>query len=79
MRSCSLSIVAENVQMHIQPNQLSRKIEWACDLHTAEMEISARQRQNAPKMMKRAGAFFTASALYVAIVVMWVAIALRFV
>jgi hypothetical protein len=64
--------------MHIQP-ELSRKIEWACDLHTAEMEISARQRQNASKITKRAGEFFTASALYVAIVVMWVAIALRLV
>jgi hypothetical protein len=43
------------------------------------MEISARQRQNASKITKRAGEFFTASALYVAIVVMWVAIALRLV
>ena len=44
-----------------------------------EMEISARQGQNVPKMMKRAGELFTASTLYVAIVVMWVAIALRLV
>ena len=65
--------------MHIQPNEISHKIEWACDLHAAEMEVSVRERQSAPKIMKRASAFFTASALYVAIVVMWVAIAIKLV
>jgi len=68
--------------MRSQRNEISHKIEWACDLHAAEMEVFVRERQStAPKMkiMKRAGVFFTASALYVAIVVMWVAIAMRLV
>jgi len=66
--------------MHIQQDQLSRKIEWACDLHAAEMEASFRERQStAPNIMKRATGFFTATALYVAIVVMWVAIAIKLV
>jgi len=44
------------------------------------MEASFRERQStAPNIMKRATGFFTASALYVAIVVMWVAIAIKLV
>ena len=64
----------------MQQSEISRKVEWACDLHAAEMEVLVRERQNtAPNVMKRAGEFLTAGALYVAIVVMWAAIALRLV
>jgi hypothetical protein len=59
-------------------NELSRKIKWACDLHVTEMKVSARTRPSAvPKMMNRAGSLFVASALYVAMFAMWVALALR--
>jgi len=62
----------------LQKNELSQKIKWACDLHATEMKVSARTRQSAaPKMINRACELFTASALYLAIVAMWVAIALR--
>ena len=63
--------------MHI-PRNVSREIEWACDLHAAQMQVAPQERPSAaPKMMKRAAELFTASVLYVAIVAMWVAIALR--
>ena len=74
----SLSIIADDVQVQVRRNELSRQIRWACDLHAAEMGDSAHERPGAlPKMMKRAGSLFIASTLYVAMFVMWVALALR--
>ena len=74
----SVSIIAEDVQVQVRRNALSRKIRWACDLHATEMGDSAHERPRAlPKVMKRAGELFSASALYVAMFVMWVAVALR--
>lgn len=62
--------------MHFRKNELNRKIKWACELHAAEMELPSRK-SAMPKIIKRAGGLFTASVLYLAIVAMWVAIALR--
>ena len=68
--------------MHAPKTALNRKIEWACDLHAVEMEVSAQdveKQSKAQRVARRATELFTASVLYVAIFVMWVAIALRYV
>ena len=68
--------------MHASETELSRKIEWACDLHAAEVEVPAQdiEKQNAArKAMDRVTGLFTSSMLYVALVVMWAAIALRYI
>ena len=67
--------------MHASENKLSRKVEWACDLHAAQVEILAQDLEKegaARKAMDRVTGLFTSSMLYVAIVAMWAAIALRY-
>ena len=67
--------------MHASETELSRKIEWACDLHAAEVEVLAQDLEKesaARKAMDRVTGLFTSSMLYVAIVAMWAAIALRY-
>jgi hypothetical protein len=67
--------------MHASENKLSRKVEWACDLHAAQVEILAQDLEKesaARKAMDRVTGLFTSSLLYVAIVTMWAAIALRY-
>ena len=68
--------------MNASETKLTSKIKWACDLHAAHVEVFARDVEKesaARKAMKRATELFTASLLYVAIAVMWVAIALRYI
>ena len=70
------------VQMHTSETELSRKIEWACDLHAAEVEVFAQDLEKesaARKAKNRVTGLFTSSMLYVALVMMWAAIALRLV
>jgi hypothetical protein len=67
--------------MNAAESQLTSKIKWACDLHAAQVEVFAQDLEKeraARKAMKRATELFTASLLYVAIAVMWAAIALRY-
>ena len=67
--------------MHASETELSRKIEWACDLHAAEVEVLAQDLEKesaARKAMDRVTGLCTSSMLYVAIVAMWAAIALRY-
>ena len=67
--------------MHVSENKLSRKVEWACDLHAAQVEVLAQDLEKesaARKAMHRVTGLLTSSVLYVAIVAMWAAIALRY-
>jgi len=60
---------------------LSRKVEWACDLHAAQVEVLAHDLEKesaAHRAMHRVTGLLTSSVLYVAIVAMWAAIALRY-
>jgi hypothetical protein len=72
---------SHDVQMHASQTELSRKVEWACDLHAAQVEVLAQdiEKQNATrKAVDRVTGLFTSGLLYVAIVAMWAAIALRY-
>lgn len=65
--------------MQASVSKLTRKIKWACDLHVTEIDVLARdteKERGARKTMNRAAGLFTAGLLYVAIIVMWAAIAL---
>jgi hypothetical protein len=68
--------------MNVSESELTSKIRWACDLHAAQVEAFAQdleKESGARKATKRATEQFTVSLLYVAIAVMWAAIALRIV
>jgi hypothetical protein len=67
--------------MHASKTKLSRKIEWACDLHAVEVEALAQDLEKesaARRAMHRMTGLLTSSVLYVTIVAMWAAIALRY-
>jgi hypothetical protein len=68
--------------MHASKTKLTNKIEWACDLHAAAMEVSAQdagKQSTSRRFARRAIEVLTASVLYVATLVMWIAIALKYV
>ena len=70
------------LHMNASESELTRKIKWACDLHAAQVEVVAQDLEKesaARKAMKRTTELFTASLLYVAIAVIWAAIALRYI
>ena len=69
------------LHMNCSESELTRKIKWACDLHAAQVEVLAQDLEKesaARKAMDRVTGLFTSSLLYVAIVTMWAAIALRY-
>ena len=69
------------LHMNASESELTRKIKWACDLHAAQVEVLAQDLEKesaARKAMDRVTGLFTSSLLYVAIVTMWAAIALRY-
>ena len=77
-----LPVIQTPLHMNASESELTSKIKWACDLHAAQVEVFAQdlERESAArKAMKRATELFTASLLYVAIAVMWAAIALRYI
>lgn len=72
---------SRDAQMRTSETELSNNIKWACDLHAAEVEVLAQDLEKesaARKAMDRVTGLFTSSILYVAIVAMWTAIALRY-
>ena len=67
--------------MNASESELTSKIKWACDLHAAQVGVLAQDLEKesaARKAMDRVTGLFTSSLLYVAIVTMWAAIALRY-